>query len=166
MPLPLEAVQNECTRIIEDATHSAKGHFNAAAAWGNVHLILGIPATILAFAAGYKAFADQPEISAILALLSGSMAAVITFLNPEAKSSEHSNAGKGYNRLKNQARIFKEVESPSDTENRLKEQLITLSNLRDELNDCSPAIPRFAYRKAVKDIDNGRAIYDVDKESK
>lgn len=161
----LDSIQTECARITEDATHSAKGHFNTAAIWGCVHLMLGIPATILAFAAGYKAFSDQPEITSILALISGSLAAVITFLNPEARNSEHSNAGKAYNRLKNDVRIFQQIESDSTHGYRV-EQLKGFSNRRNDLNDSSPDIPRFAYLLAVKDINEGRAIYSIDKESK
>lgn len=161
-----DAIADETHRIEEDALHSMKGHFNAGSLWGKVHLILGLPSAILAGWAGIEAFAENPQLTAILALLSAALTATVTFLKPQAVSDNHKNAGREYNKLKNKARIFREIEFPGLEEDEAKQTLKDLADQRDALNSMSPDIPRWAYSNAKKDIDEGRANYKVDVEKK
>lgn len=160
------SIADETHRIEEDALHSMKGHFNVGSLWGKVHLILGLPSAILAGWAGVEAFADNPELTAILALLSAALTATVTFLKPQAVSDNHKNAGREYNKLKNKVRRFREIELPGFEEEDAKQFLNGLANQRDALNSMSPDIPRWAYNNAKKDIDEGRADYKVDVEKK
>lgn len=157
------AIITEAHRIEEDSLHSMKGHFNAGALWAKVHLILGIPSVVLAAWAGLEAFADNPAWTATLALLSASLTATITFLHPQQTADNYKNAGREYNRLKNQSRRFREIEVLAAGDQSLVNRLTELAKQRDELNSSSPDIPRWAYEKAKKDIDTGRATYRVDK---
>ncbi|MCZ0867147.1 SLATT domain-containing protein [Dasania sp. GY-19] len=160
------AVVDETHRIEEDALHSMKGHFNAGSLWGKVHLIMGIPSAILAGWAGIEAFSDNPQLTAILALLSAALTATVTFLKPQAVSDNHRNAGREYNKLKNKARRFREIELPGLVDEEAKQFINDLADQRDALNSMSPDIPRWAYNKAKTDIDEGRADYNVDVEKK
>jgi hypothetical protein len=160
------AIIDEARRIEEDALHSMKGHFNASSLWGKVHLILGLPSAILAGWAGVEAFADNPTLTAILALSSAALTATITFLKPQAVSDNHGNAGREYNKLKNKARRFREIELPGLGEKDAKQSLNDLADQRDALNSMSPDISRWAYNNAKKDIDEGRSDYKVDVEKK
>jgi len=160
----IAALVAEASRIEEDALHSMKGHFNAGSRWENVHLFLGIPGAVLAAWAGVDAFSDSPVMTAILALFAASLVTTITFLSPQQVAEKHQNAGKHYNVLKNRARKFREIDVLSEAESELKGMLEELMEQRDALNSMSPDIPRWAYMKAKRDIDQGTAIYQADKE--
>ena len=156
------AISDEAHRIEEDSLHSMKGHFNAGSLWGKTHVILGLPSAILAGWAGIEAFSDKPELTAILALLSAALTATVTFLKPQSVADNHKNSGREYNKLKNAARRFREVELLCLDDDDARKILNDLASQRDALNSMSPDIPRWAYSKAQKDIDEGRGKYRVD----
>lgn len=153
----------ECRRIEEDAEHSSKGHYNAGDRWGRYHLFLGLPAAIVAAFAGAAAFKDCPELAGGLALLSMALTTVLTFLKPSERAEMHKSVGSKYHTLRNQTRIFREIELSGgmDTET-AKKRLLEQARIRDELNAASPGIPRRDYEKAKLDIDAGRSRYQVD----
>lgn len=159
------AIGKEASRIEEDALHSGKGHFNAGSIWSIVHLCLGIPTSILAAWAGIEAFANNPQLTALLAIIAAGLSATNTFLNPNEKATNHRSAGREFNALKNKARRFREITLCQTGTGSAQDELESLAITRDQLNSMSPDIPRWAYNKAVKDIDDGKATYIVDKES-
>ena len=160
----LQKVSDECHRIEEDALHSMKGHFNAASCWAKMHLTLGLPSAVLGAWAGIEAFSDNPQLTAILALLAAALTSTMTFLQPQKVADNHNNAGRQYNVLKNKVRRFREIDSMMLSDEDLLDSISDLASERDALNSMSPNIPRWAYEKAKKDIDAGRATYAVDKE--
>ncbi len=153
----------ECQRIEEDTEHSSKGHYNAGDRWGRYHLFLGLPAAIVAAIAGAAAFKDCPELAGSLALVSTALTTVLTFLKPSERAEMHKSVGSQYHALRNQTRIFREIELSDglDAET-AKERLLELARIRDELNAASPGIPRCDYEKAKQDIDAGNSQYRVD----
>ena len=162
-----EKISNECARIEEDSEHSFKGHYNAAEFWGHINLLLGLPAALLGAVAGGTSATDGSQaIVTGTAFLATALITCVTFLKPSEKSDSHKNAGNLYQSLRNQTRLFRElelVETLPDEE--AKKRLVALASRRDELNASMPYIPRKAYEKAKQDIDDGRAEYKVDKES-
>ena len=167
----VSAVIEETRRIEEDSLHSMKGHLNAGSLWSWVHLFLGLPSAVLATFAGITALSGEPKITAILALLAAVLTSVMTFLKPQQVANNHNNAGREYNILKNRVRRFREIELLQlDWEIRVHRvdnsaiirKINELAEKRDELNSMSPDIPRWAYKKAKKDIDAGMAEYQVD----
>lgn len=160
----VDAVIAETHRIEEDALHSMKGHFNAGSLWSKAHLFLGLPSAVLAAWAGIEAFSDNPEMTAILALLAAALTSTMTFLKPQAVADNHKNSGREYNALKNRVRRFREIDLLQLEVNVIKKTITELADKRDALNSMSPDIPRWAYKKAKKDIDEGRAQYSIDKE--
>lgn len=154
---------NEALRVEEDTEHSFKGHYNAAARWGHYHLWIGLPSALLAAVAGAAAFRDAPELAGGLALVSTALTTLLTFLKPSERSEMHRAAAGRYQALRNQARIFREIElleSASSEES--KAGLLGLVKERDELNHGSPSIQRCDYEVAKRDIDSGRARYRAD----
>ncbi len=153
----------EAARIEEDSEHSFKGHYNAAARWARYHLCLGLPSALIAAVAGAAAFKNQPEIAGGLALLSTALTTVLTFLKPSERSELHKTAAGHYHVLRNQARLFREIELANGTSNEeAKARLLDLAKARDDINQSSPAISRCDYELAKKDIDSGRTRYRVD----
>ncbi|MFH1769638.1 MAG: SLATT domain-containing protein [Parcubacteria group bacterium] len=160
-----EKIIREAKRIEEDSLYSSKGHFYAAQSWTNLHLWIGIPTSIMAAIAGASAlsqFDNHQIVAGILAILVAALSAVATFINPNEKSSNHHSAGNSYNSLKNRARIFREIDIDLKTSEDLLKKLKTLNAERDEMNDKSPQIPKWAFLKARKGIEDGEAQYRVD----
>lgn len=161
-----DKITNECARIEEDSEHSFKSHYNAAEFWANINLILGLPAALLGAVAGGTSATDGSQAMVTgTAFLATALVTCMTFLKPSEKADAHKNAGNLYQSLRNQTRLFREIELDDaifDVE--AKKKLSAFSTRRDELNATMPSIPRKAYEKAKKDIDEGRAQYKADKE--
>ncbi|MGB9898429.1 SLATT domain-containing protein [Thermanaerothrix sp.] len=162
-----EKLIKEARRIEEDSLYSAKGHFAAANFWTNFHFWVGVPTAILAAIASASAlsrFDNHNIIAGVLAIIVTALTAVTTFLNPNEKVNSHLNAGNKYNLLRNKARKFCEIDCcVVDSIQELSKRLNELAEQRDELNIKSPQIPRCAYKKAKKGIEEGEADYKVDK---
>lgn len=162
-----ENLIKEARRIEEDSLYSAKGHFVAANFWSNFHLWIGVPTTILAAIAGVSAlsqFDNHNIIAGFLAIIVAALTAVTTFLNPNERANSHLNAGNKYNSLRNEARIFCEIDSCGENNSiqEITKQLKELAKQRDELNQNSPQIPRWAFKRARKGIGEGEAAYKID----
>lgn len=159
----IRAIIQEAARIEEDALHSAKGHFNAEDRWQLVNLSMGIGTALVAGTSGVSAFSEQPIISGLLAFLAAFIAGANTALNPESRSADHGQSGRKYKTLSNRARIFRKVHAIQLDAEQARAAFTALSEQRDELNENSPAIPRWAYERAIEDIDQGRSTYQIDK---
>jgi hypothetical protein len=162
----IAALCKEAERIEEDSIHSAKGHFNTAVIWNRRHYWLGVPATAFGALAGAAFVKDCPEIASLLSLAATILTALVTFLKPTERASEHKTAGDQYLALRNDARLFREIEllAPEDGQP-LTDKIKALSQRRNELNQGSPEIPSKAFERAKIGIANGEASYRADKES-
>lgn len=162
----VEQIVREAQRVEEDSLYSAKGHFVAARGWRSFHFIIGVPTAILAAVAGASALSQMSNggiVAGVLAIIVTALTAVSTFLNPNEKAAAHLNAGNRYNSLRNRARIFREIEvSSGEPEGALLKRLNEMAAQRDELNQNSPPIPRWAFRGARSSIAKGEATYQVD----
>ncbi|WP_131777950.1 SLATT domain-containing protein [Legionella bozemanae] len=99
----------EAKRIEESLKYSSKGHFAAAHFWSNFHLWIGIPIVILSAIAGassFTQFAPKYITTGIIALIVTGLSSIMTFLNPNERSSNHLNSGNNYDALQNKVRIF------------------------------------------------------------
>lgn len=159
----ISKIRSECERIEEDVEHSAKRHFNASSMWSWVHYLIGIPMTICAAWAGIDAFSDVPKYSGYLALATAALAALQTFLNAGDQVSKHKNSGDEYLALRNQTRLFREIEINEDDKEGSIKRIRELSEKRDELNGISPHTPYLAFWLAKRGIDKGEAQYRADK---
>ena len=155
----------EAGRIEEDALHSGKGHLNAADCWGKAHRFMGLPSAILA-ALSAVSISNSPVCATILAVLSAALGAAFTFLNPSEHASTHRTIGGQYLSLKNDARTFANIKLQLLDDEAAVKEFEELSSRRNKLNESGIDIPRWAYEKAVKDVNDGRNKYAVDKEGK
>ena len=163
------AIIDEAKRIEENCQYTAKGHFEAAQFWANFHLWIGIPAVVLAGIAGAAAFAkfDQNNIFAgILSLIVVVLTSITTFLNPKDRSGSHLSAGNNYDSLLTRARMFWTIDCRGeDSDSLLATKLKDLSDQRDKLNRECLQVPKWAFKKARKGIEEGEATYKVDQKS-
>lgn len=156
----------ESKRIEESLLYSSKGHFAASHFWNNFHLWIGIPMVILSAIAGASALAQfDPNhiLAGILSIVVVALSGVMTFLNPNEKSSAHLNSGNNYDSLMNKIRIFWSIDCWKDeSEQVLTERLKYFSEQKDKLNQTCPQIPKWAYKIAKKGIKDGEGNYEVD----
>lgn len=155
-------VIDEALRIEEDCEHSAKRHFNASGRWETYNLWLGIPTAILTAIASVSAFNEYPNFAGYLALIASALTAVLTFLKPSERSQKHQTVGNQYLALRNKTRLFRTLSA--DNSEKAVSTLKEFSELRDELNQTPLKTIREDYEVAKKDIDEGRAKYQVDGE--
>lgn len=155
---------SECLRIEEDAEQSAKRHFNAASRWSSYNNWLGIPSITIAAIASAVSFASLPVLGGILAAATGSLTAVLTFLKPSERSTAHTTSGNQYLRLRNETRLFREIEMLQIRNKQdLSDKLKTYTLRRDELNDSAPITNDDDYAKANQGIIDGQSEYKADK---
>lgn len=153
----------EAKRIEEDCLYSAKGHFEAASYWKRIHYWIGIPATVLAAITGLALVTDRPGSGAILAVIVAILSGLSTFLNPSEKATAHHSSGTSFNTLKNQVRVFREIDLRTQaTSEDLSFRLKSISEARNHLNSVSLQIPRGAFVRARRGIESGEAQYQAD----
>ncbi|WP_376702534.1 SLATT domain-containing protein [Mesorhizobium sp. ISC25] len=159
-----ERVRDELLRMEEDCIHSGKAHFNASARWAVWNYVFGIPSVILSTAAGAAFFKDYPVVAGSMALCVAVLTSLMTFLKPGEKSADHKSSGDQYLALRNNSRVFREVEldNTPDAETVLT-ALKGFTTRRDELNQASPSFSDGDFKKARDGIDAGEAKHAVDK---
>jgi len=160
----IEELKKESLRIEEDVTFSGKRHFNAASRWEGYHNKLGIPSTALSAVAGLSAFADYPTLAGIIAISTAAITAVFTFLKTDERASKHRAVGNGYFSLKNEARIFRNIECATITDfEQLKSRIVELSDRRNQLNEQAPETTDDDFQTARAGIEEGQQEYQTDK---
>lgn len=160
-----EKITNEAKRIEEDSLYSAKGHFYAGQCWVNVNFWLGGITAVLSAIAGASALSQfdyHNIVAGGLSIFVASITAVITFINPSERASVHQKTGNKYNALRNDTRIFYDIEINDMDDKRITEDLKKLNDRRNKLNLESHQIPKWAFEKARRGIEEGEAKYKVD----
>lgn len=156
-------ITTECLRIEEDAEQSAKRHFNAATRWSHYNYWIGIPSVIVAAIGSAVSFASWPVVGGILAATTGALTAILTFLKPSERATAHTTAGNQYLRLRNETRVFREIDLPQLAGEDLAEKFKPFAQRRDDLNDSSPTTEDGDYQKANQGILDGQTEYRADK---
>jgi len=159
---PSAALRSESLRIEEDCIHSSKSHFNAADTWRRRHYWLGIPATTFAALAGAAVVKDLAGAAQLLSAAAAILTGLLTFLKPSDRASQHKQVADQYLALRNDTRVFREVDAPQLDANEASEHLRALSKRRNDLNQSSPEIPRRAFEAARKGIVEGEATHAID----
>lgn len=160
-----EKIINEAKRIEEDSLYSAKGHFCTGQRWNRLHLWLGTISVAFSAIAGASALSQfdyHNVIAGVISIIVAGLTAVITFINPNDRASIHRRSGNMYSSLKNDARIFYDIEVNKLDDKKAVEDLKILNNRRSKLNLESQIIPDWAFKKARKGIENGEAKYKID----
>ena len=160
-----DEVAGHTKRVIEDATYSAKSHFNASDIWAGYNSWLAIPNILLALLAGGTAIQEWPLAASVSAFAAAALSGILTFLNPQDRSYSHRRAADQYLALKNRALLLLNVDLKLLDESQASRQIEALSRERDALNHLSPSIPARAYRRAKQGIEGGENIYEVDQQA-
>lgn len=164
-----QALRNEASRVIEDCLHTGRNHQEAGLRWAGINTWLGVPAavatTVLAGGAGVSAILDQRSgVTAVLALAAAALSAARGFLRPGEVSEAHSLKGNRFISLRNDARMFQQLDLLSG---QASEELVArIKELRQryaDLNEAPPlVIQRQDYLKAKRGIEAGESEYAVD----
>ncbi|CAO4152001.1 hypothetical protein DHODJN_17775 [Methylorubrum extorquens] len=148
----------------EDCTHSGKAHFNASDRWTWWNYAFGIPSVVLSAAAGAAFFQDYPITAGVMSSMVTILTALMTFLKPSEKAASHKSSGDQYLALRNDARVFREIELTQITDDTAAiAGMNGLTTRRNELNLASPQVGPQDFKKAKKGIDKGEALQAVDK---
>ena len=160
-----EKIINEAKRIEEDSLYSAKGHFYAGQCWVNANLWLGGISAVLSAIAGASALSQfdyHNIVAGSLSIVVAGLTAIITFINPNERATVHQKAGNKYNALRNDTRIFYDIEIDEIDDKKAIDDLKKLNDRRNKLNIESHQIPKWAFEKARKGIEDGEAKYKID----
>ncbi len=156
-------INTELLRMEEDCIHSAKSHFNACDRWSLCNYLLGIPSVVLSAGASAAFFEDYPEIAGAMSAVVSVLAALMTFLKPSERATGHKNSGNQYLSLRNDARVFREIELlHSADDSAAMSGMNALTTRRNELNQASPQFSNRDFRKAKKGVEAGEATHAVD----
>ena len=158
-----DAVKKETQRIIEDTLFSAKRHFESARIWSLMHYGLVLPTAVLTAIASASAFKENTSLAGFLAIAVTALTALMTFLNPNKRADAHHMAVNKYNVLRNQARIFCEIDlMAGDQQIDISKKIKELAKERDDLNQSSPQTLKWAYKRAKAAIEADEADYAAD----
>ncbi|MGX5736056.1 SLATT domain-containing protein [Bosea thiooxidans] len=158
-----EKITNELLRMEEDCDHSGRAHFNASDRWKCWNYAFGIPSVILSTAAGAAFLKDYPLIAGAMSLTVAVLTALMTFLKPGEKTAEHKSSGDQYLALRNDSRVFREIELETVDDDGAKEAMKGLTTRRNELNQASSQFSRGDFEKARRSIEAGESTHKVDK---
>ncbi|MHB0086093.1 SLATT domain-containing protein, partial [Klebsiella pneumoniae] len=116
--------------------------------------------------AGLSALKDMTTITIVISFLLTCLTAINTALNPSKRAGHHKSAAGEYNNLKNDVRLFREIEliEINSPDKELKNKIKVFSDRRNQLNISSPTVPRWAYEKTQSDVNDGFTQYSIDKE--
>lgn len=156
-----DALYDESKRMEEDCIYSLKSHYEMENFWTYVHWGVGGPAAVISAIAGISILSseDTQFFSAILAIFAAAMTGIITFFNPNDKAHQNKETASQYLALRNELRIFYNIELESSDFVTLKSKLSQLNFRKNEINKASPNIFRFIYKKVQNQIANGEAEY-------
>jgi hypothetical protein len=164
-----KTLDDEAKRLVIDCTYSGRGHQEASATWSTVNAWLGLPivvlSAVLASGAGLSAITGgDNRLTAALALMAAVLTATRGFFRPDELSEEHGLKGTRYIGLRNETRLFREVEMHGDWN--FTDLALRLRELRDRYNALSETpprrIPRWAYERAKESIARGESSYEND----
>lgn len=152
-------------RIVEDATYSSKGHFNAAARWESVHTWTNILSIVLSIVAGTSAIQSSILIASIAAFCAAIVSSATMFLNPIEKSYSHRRAADQHLALRNRATGDLSALRAGGDQVAIGQRVTALADERNIINQLAPSIPGFAYKRAKTAIERGDTVYSIDKDA-
>ena len=153
------AIKKRAKELKVDVVYSKKGHYNTAAGWSVVHYLLGIATAGTAGFVGVKNSSIKPSTVVVLSLTAAALGAIMTFLKPQEKATQHKLAGDDFDNLLQQICNFIEVELLQGNDDDHTTRLTELVDKKTELNKASLPIPRLAYTRTRKGLQDGEASY-------
>jgi hypothetical protein len=159
-----DKLRDEAQRVHESAMYSAQNQFEYSKSWRRVDRWLGGSAALIAAASGAGGLSEviSAKWAGLVALLAAGLGAVATALGaPKAKDRAHSSAN-AFLALQQDARIFLKVDLDNLEADDAREQLRTLVARQQELNATAEIPSARAWKKAQKNVADGRQSYEAD----
>jgi hypothetical protein len=160
-----QPIADELERIEESAKYSAQTQFSSSKFWRGLNLVLGIPAAVLAAAAGAAGLSDatSPEAAAATALVAAALTAVMTTLNAAQRAQQSHGAANAYLALQGDARVLRTIDLAGLDQVDARQRLEELVGRRNAINETAPVAALLAYLFGKRNIEKGRQTYEVDK---
>lgn len=149
-----QSIRDEVSRIHESAVFSAQGQFEAAKRWRTLHWCLGGLTAALSATAAVLTFATNAQVlTGVLTVAAALTAAVLTSSRPDRLAERAESRANDYTTLRNDTRRLHHIRVPQDTILSLQQALNALAARASDLDQTSDPIPRFAYKKAKRNIE-------------
>jgi hypothetical protein len=151
------AIAAEAGRLEEAAVYSAQGQFETAKRWRMAHWLLGLSTSVASASAGVLAFSSGglQIVAGCLALLGAASGGVHTTLSPDRRSARAAESANGYIALRDDARRLRAIKALRDDCDALRSELNELGMRVAEINQRAAPIPRSAYLRARRNIQEG-----------
>ena len=143
---------NLLTKWLRRVKRKQLAHRLAAKRKGNYHLLIGVPATVLAAVTGLFAFSasgveDKYFIIGTLSILVSILTSLQTFLKFEIKAKNHQDADVGYGQIRHDIEeVLTFINAMDKKEIKAKCEKIRLKI--ENVNNHSPLIPETIWNKA------------------
>lgn len=159
-----KAIEAELLRLEDSAMISSQGQFEETKYWRRINLSLGLPASLLAAAAGATALAATAGrvTAGILAIAAAGFGAVLTTVNAAHRVNQASSAANAYLEIQTAARQAREIDLPYMSLDDARQVLAEITARRDEQNKTAEPPSKRSYKKATANIAAGGQTYDVD----
>lgn len=164
-----QALFTEARKLIVNTTYAGQGHLEESTRWTWWDSWLGVPATLgttlLAAGASVSALLNaQPLVTATIALLATACSTVRVFFKTEELTQSHGLKGNQYLSLRNEARLFKDLELLSTlSAEELQAHLKEMWQRYNALNELPPLrYSRKSYEAAKRNIAAGEQDYEND----
>lgn len=160
-----EAIRAEFQRIEESSMYSSQAQFEQTKKWRGVNYMLGIPASLLAAAAGGTALAATAGryAAGIMAIAAAALGALLTTINATHHMNQASSAANAYLEIQTAARQYRLIDLPTGDLSDARQQLAELTARRDEQNKTAEPPSRSAYKRATANVESGGQSYETDR---
>ncbi|WP_074040809.1 SLATT domain-containing protein [Dermacoccus nishinomiyaensis] len=157
-------LEQEASRLEESAKFAAQSQFEAAKSWRSWNWVLGGLATGASGIGGVLTFAngDLQMFGGGLAIAAALSAAVLTTLRPGAHADAAQSVANEYLAIQGDARRLRLLGLPDMDPSASYESVKALAGQSKRINAQAAPPPRFAYRRARKNIENGGQTHEVD----
>jgi hypothetical protein len=148
----------EVERLEEDVLYTEKAHFAGGAGLQKVHTYLGVFATVSAAASVATIVAESTAwVPGTLALGASVSSAILTFVKPEERATQHLQAGRALGALRVRMRQFRTIDLIGDiTPTEARKYVTSLTKEKAKIDESAPAISNRAFKEGKKAIDQGR----------
>lgn len=163
-----QSLLDECKIVLQNCTYSAEAHHQVALRAKRKTLWLEVvPAVGAALSSGLAVSGKggaivSTEILLLITLVSASVSAVASILNPNREHDEHLGAGKKFTALKHDSRYLKDVKSTVLSDDAFAEAVQNLHDRYNELIKSVPPTDAKAFAKAREVIQRG--IHEPDRD--
>lgn len=160
----LETARVEIERLEEDLLYTEKAHLAAASTLRKVHTRLGVFATVTAAASVAAIVAESTAwVPGILALVASISSAVLTFVKPDERATQHLQAGRALGSLRVRMRQFRTLGLLHGmAPDAVRESVASLSEDKAAADAAAPALSDRAFVRGKKAIEAGRFDHAVD----